>query len=561
MSSLLNVNGDVELELSVPKGLDRMYRQMVSDVVRACGTRYGFDAELALKELNIIEGKDVKGKGEGKGKGSVKGEGKGKGKGKCVVTFPYSEVLCEGKCVGLRLNHGLYSQCMGELLVGGVGGVDLCECCVKQGVSNGRGVPDYGMWRDREGKFDGYVDSKGRSPVSYLKVMVRNGWTRDMVEDAALRNGVTVDVRHFAIVEGKKRGKKVSVKEVKEVKSRGRPKKSDKVVERGDGVDELSDLFAQLQHEVEVEMEVEVEEEKVFEVEVPLKKKGETAEERVIRKNAEKCAKSISKSSKSSKSTSSSSSASVSSSMDVDAITRVSNIIASVAVPVVPVVSVSSESVVPMVKESIKSVDVSSGSKLVDKKALKDASKLEEKMLKEASKLKEKALKDASKLEEKALKEASKLKEKALKEASKVNVSKKVTKKVEDKVVVEKVVEELVSTTVFDSIAVSSRDTIEDEEDGELELEELELEDEDEEEEEEDDDDSLLSSNPEVDEATVYPFNHKGVEYLHSISSGVIYDKDTHDAIGKLNKDTNTIDLFEEEEEDDEDEDEIEDRC
>ena len=556
MSSLLNVNGDVNvnMELSVPKGLDRMYRQMVSDVVRACGTRYGFDAELALKELNIIEGKDVKGKGEGKGKKDVKGVVKGKEK--CVVTFPYSEVLCEGKCVGLRLNHGLYSQCMGELLVGGVVGVDLCECCVKQGVNNGRGVPDYGMWRDREGKFDGYVDSKGRSPVSYLKVMVRNGWTRDMVEAAALRNGVTVDVRHFAIVEGKKRGKKVSVKELKEVKSRGRPKKSDKVVERGDGVDELSDLFAQLQHEVEVEeeVEVEVEEAKVFEVEVPLKKKGETAEERVIRKNAEKSAKSISKSSKSSKSTSSSSSASVSSSMDVDAITRVSNIIASVAVSVavpVPVVSVSSESVVPMVKESIKSVDVSSGSKLVDKKALKDASKLEEKMLKEASKLEEKALK----------------------EASKINVSKKVTKKVEDKVVVEKVeekvvekvvVEEFVSTTVFDSIAVSSRDTIEDEEDGELELEELELEDED----DEDDDDSLLSSNPEVDEAVVYPFNHKGVEYLHSISSGVIYDKDTHDAIGKLNKDTNTIDLFEEEEEDDEDEDEdeededeIEDRC
>jgi hypothetical protein len=263
----------MSIRVNVLKGLEKMMIDKVGESIDRCGARYGMDVsefkdemirEMGMKVKNVLlKDKVVRG----------------------GIVLPWSSKICEGRCEGLRLNHGLYSQCMNmkfELSM-------LCGQCMKQSEKNDTGKPDHGMYADRVSWE--YVDAKGKSPVSYLKVMSKNGWSREQVEEAALLQGVTIDERHFEVQEAKKRGKKVlSDKVIKDKKSRGRPKKEMKVVEQGD---EMVDLFAQLQQEVILEVQVPVPVPVAVEVSrivVPIKKRGETEDERNNRKKLEKLA-------------------------------------------------------------------------------------------------------------------------------------------------------------------------------------------------------------------------------------------------------------------------------
>jgi len=265
------------IRMNVVKGIESMVRDGALSAIDFCGLKYGFDPEEAKREMmnNMkvsLRKKEVNIK---KGVKGVKG-----------VVLPWGHVR-EGCCNALRLNQGLYSQCMGVKMTEG----ELCKGCLKQCEKNDSGCPDYGMMSDRKGWE--YVDAKGKSPVPYMKVMLKNGWTREVVEEEALLVGFEIDERHFEVPEAKKRGKKPSEKApvTEEKKSRGRPKKESKVVEQGDN---LEDLFAQLQLETTVAV-AQVESEFVAVI-VPEKKKGETEEERNIRKSAEKLAKQQAKS-------------------------------------------------------------------------------------------------------------------------------------------------------------------------------------------------------------------------------------------------------------------------
>jgi hypothetical protein len=93
-------------------------------------------------------------------------------------------------------------------------------------------------------KDEEFVDPSGKKPVSYTKIMKKLKLTEEQVREEAAKHNMTLDPRHFIEVE-KKSGRPASKepKEAKELKAKGRPKKSKKVLELAG---EEEDLFASL---------------------------------------------------------------------------------------------------------------------------------------------------------------------------------------------------------------------------------------------------------------------------------------------------------------------------
>jgi hypothetical protein len=94
-------------------------------------------------------------------------------------------------------------------------------------------------------KDEEFVDPSGKKPVSYTKIMKKLKLTEEQVREEAAKHNMTLDPRHFVEVEKKsgRPAKVVTEKEPKELKAKGRPKKSKKVLELAG---EEEDLFASL---------------------------------------------------------------------------------------------------------------------------------------------------------------------------------------------------------------------------------------------------------------------------------------------------------------------------
>jgi hypothetical protein len=225
------------------KGLELMVSSGIEEALGICSVRYGFSLEEALCMLNveIEEKKDVK---------------------VSKMPLPFSGVVKEGCCGGLRQNHGLLTQCEVKVKEG----VEYCGRCSKECKNNGSGKPDRGSIKERlaaweEGKE--YRDPKGRVAVGYAKVMQKLKLTESMVKEEALRQGVVLKDSDLNMEE-KKRGRPKKEKvltrdtdsEVSKKKGRGRPKKEGKEVSV-----KTEDLFATLISEAKTKSKSEEEEE------------------------------------------------------------------------------------------------------------------------------------------------------------------------------------------------------------------------------------------------------------------------------------------------------------
>ena len=227
-------------------------REVAIKAVRECGERYGFDAEVAIRELGL-ETVKVSRK-------SVMKSSKSKVvvvKEKARFALPFNGECSENNCQALRQNNGLYTQCQ----FARKGDKSYCKPCQQLADKSEDGVPEYGtiMQRLLVDIFE-YVDPKGRKPVSYTKVMKKYKLTEEQVLEEAGRLNITINPGHFvAPVQETKRGRPASPKEVKEPKgSKGRPKKAKKVLEiEGDEDDLFASLVADANLEEE-EVEVEV---------------------------------------------------------------------------------------------------------------------------------------------------------------------------------------------------------------------------------------------------------------------------------------------------------------
>ena len=331
------------MSLKLIKGMESIIKCEVLKVISDISSRYEIDVEDEYKnwELGVS--------------GGVSGG---------VIPLPYSGVVVEGNCSCVKKNRGLYTQCGSVKEVG-----EMCRRC--EGEVKRKGAI-FGTMKERSlvGIME-YKDSKGNGPVSYLKVMKKLKLSREEVEGEALRRGVVIDAVHFE--EGKsKRGRpSLEVKEVKEVKGKGRPSKSKKVLELED---ETVDLFANMVkaalEEKEAEVMTDLKEAAVVEVVTDLKETEVMTDlketEVVVNDKEEKESQKLKE------------------------------------------------------KETkLKEKEEKESQKLKEKEE-KEAQKLKEKEEKESQKLKEKEEKEAQKLKEKEEKEAQKLKEKEEKEVAKL---------------------------------------------------------------------------------------------------------------------------------------------
>jgi hypothetical protein len=376
------------MSLKLIKGMESIIRCEVLKVISGISSRYSIDVEEEYKnwELGVSGGVGV---GVGVG---VSG----------VIPLPYSGLVVEGNCNCVKKNRGLYTQCGSVKEVG-----EMCRRC--DGEVKRKGAI-FGTMKERSlvGIME-YKDSKGNGPVSYLKVMRKLKLSREEVEGEALRRGVVIDAVHFE--EGKsKRGRpSLEVKEVKEVKGKGRPSKSKKVLELED---ETVDLFANMVKAALEEKETEVMTDlKEAEVMTDLKE----TEVMTDLKEAEV----------------------VTDLKEVEVMTdlKETEVMTDLKEAEV-VVNDKEEKEAQKLKEKeakLKEKEEKEAQKLKEKelklkeKEEKEAQKLKEKELKlkekeekEAAKLKEKEEKEAAKLKEKEEKEAQKLKENEAKEAVKL---------------------------------------------------------------------------------------------------------------------------------------------
>jgi len=218
-----------------------------AEVIRACALKYGFDGEEAMRELSvsIAEGKKTKAKKE-------QAAPKTANRVQPSIPLPFTGVVRDDCCLGVKQNHGLYTQCFSA-----PGESGLCKGCSKQASKNASGEPDCGLIAKRVMQGSEYRDAKGRAPVHYTKVMKKQKLTEEQVQVEAAKFGIEIEASHFAIPETKRgRPKKATTSDTEsenssaaggEKKARGRPKKAAKVVE----VNATEDLFASLMQQAQ----------------------------------------------------------------------------------------------------------------------------------------------------------------------------------------------------------------------------------------------------------------------------------------------------------------------
>ena len=289
MSSMSSMSNNVMyVSEQLLSNMCKVSQELAIKVVRECGEKYGFDGEVAIRELGL-ESMVVS------RKSARKTSSKEEVKNKVVVlkasfALPFNGECNDLCCQALRQNNGLYTQC--QLGRKGENGL-YCKSCQQLADKSEDGVPEYGTITQRMsvGIFE-YVDPKGRKPVSYTKVMKKYKLSEEQVLAEAGRLNITINPGHFvAPVQDSKRGRPASPKEAKEPKgSKGRPKKAKKVLEiEGDEEDLFASLVADASEEEE-EVEVDEKEVEVVKVDTKALEKKQKEEQR-LKEKAEKEAK------------------------------------------------------------------------------------------------------------------------------------------------------------------------------------------------------------------------------------------------------------------------------
>ena len=219
------------------QNVNREIEKMLKSAVVMLSSKYNFDAEEGFRMICECEGLT-------KSRSSKKTSSSKREVMKSLFPLPYNGELTVECCLGIRLNNGLYTQCLSLRPENGA----YCGSCDKQALKNEHGLPDYGNIQNRLSKYNNdeeFVDPSGKKPVAYTKIMKKLKLTEEQVREEAVKHNMTLDPRHFieAVKKSGRPAKVVSEKEPKELKAKGRPKKSKKVLELAG---EEEDLFASL---------------------------------------------------------------------------------------------------------------------------------------------------------------------------------------------------------------------------------------------------------------------------------------------------------------------------
>lgn len=254
--------------------VDMLAREIGRQIVGELSKRYGFDrcdAEEVLKLDKLVVGKIEK-------KIVKKGS----------VILPFSGEINGGCCYGIRLNHGLYTQCTNEISDHS-GRYPVCSTCSKQQEKNSNGEPTYG-YITRRLEEGGNYRVKGKSPVNYGNVMEKLNISKEEAVKAAAAQGWTIPEEQFEVkraTRGRPKKDATAVDTASEIseedlpqtekKQRGRPKKDKKVVSSNPGDDMIANLVETANKEavkVEEQSEEEDEEESISAQPIKITKTG-----------------------------------------------------------------------------------------------------------------------------------------------------------------------------------------------------------------------------------------------------------------------------------------------
>ncbi len=213
------------------KTLENAAKSVALECVKQCGNQYHFDADEAIKNLGLenlsLQRKAMAKKGSSEKKEKAPKEPKSKKVPELPLPFCMELVNLSG-CNGLAYNKGLFTQCPKKPMENGT----FCKTCQAEADTSATGAPACGTITQRMacGPYE-FKDSKGRSPVSYLKLITKLKISpEDAIEAAAAKNAI-LDEIHLQ-----------ELPKIKKESARGRPKKPAGEIT----ADGATDLFNQM---------------------------------------------------------------------------------------------------------------------------------------------------------------------------------------------------------------------------------------------------------------------------------------------------------------------------
>ena len=138
---------------------------------------------------------------------------------KTGVVLPFCGEIQSELCCGVKLNHGLHTQCTSSR----VGEEDYCKSCRKQADNSATGKPPYGDINDRAKFGVDYRDPKGKMTLPYVNVAEKLGISMEAAHAAAESMGWTIPPEQLK-KRVSQRGRPAKTSEPK--KKRGRPAKT-----------------------------------------------------------------------------------------------------------------------------------------------------------------------------------------------------------------------------------------------------------------------------------------------------------------------------------------------
>ena len=251
MSSVIEMpmfNASISVTELLMKTLENCAKDLASRCITEAAVRHGFDASeeiraLGLENLSLIR-KQMAKKSVAKGDSKKEKKPRDKKEKKSVIPMPFIGVMTTQfvGCQGLAYNRGLFTQCTKKRMENG----EFCKGCQAEADKNASGCPNCGTVDQRlnTGLYE-FMDSKGRNPVSYMKVLEKLKLTKEDALKKAGELNIEIPEEHFVVLaEAKEKSKKSSA-------GRGRPKKTGAVE-----ADNVNDLFAKLSSEGEGDEEV-----------------------------------------------------------------------------------------------------------------------------------------------------------------------------------------------------------------------------------------------------------------------------------------------------------------
>lgn len=221
------------------KALETSYLEFGRVLVESLSSKYGFDTTEALEHLSMnVNVEEVKRVSKTK-------------KSKTMVPsipLPFCNKIIEGCCMGIRPNHGLYTQCQQTPMKDN----EYCKTCNKHAETNESKKPKNGNIKDRLDKTD-WRSPDGKTPTIYGNVMKKLNITREKADEEASKMDWIIPENEYEMKK-KKAGRPKSpatsdTDDEKPKKKRGRPAKKEKknyVIESNEGDSLIANIMNKL---------------------------------------------------------------------------------------------------------------------------------------------------------------------------------------------------------------------------------------------------------------------------------------------------------------------------